>query len=70
MTLTGGVIGVLVAYGLAYGIGVFFAISPAINSTIITIALGLSTITGLAFGLFPAIKASHKDPIEALRQYQ
>jgi putative ABC transport system permease protein len=70
MTFMGGIIGVILAYISSYIIGIFLFVQPAINYKIILIALGLAVSTGIVFGLFPAIKASRKDPIEALRQYQ
>lgn len=72
LTSTGGVIGIgigslisyLIAIGARYaGYDWAFIISP----TAIILALGVSVLTGVTFGLYPAIKASRLDPIVALR---
>ncbi|MGA8145684.1 MAG: ABC transporter permease [Candidatus Acidiferrales bacterium] len=63
----GGVVGVLLALGIA---AIVRAVSPVPISTpiyAITIALALSTAVGLFFGIYPAMRASKLDPIEALR---
>lgn len=70
MTIGGGLIGLALAYGLAFAIASLFAFQPAVTWPIVSLAMGLSTIVGLVFGLFPAVRASKKDPIAALRQYQ
>jgi len=45
--------------------GAGIQLSP--NATRVLIALGLSTGVGLFFGIYPAVRASRLDPIEALR---
>lgn len=70
MTVSGGIIGLLLAYGTAYSISAFFDFRPAVNWQIIGLALGLAVSVGVIFGSFPALRASKKDPITALRQYQ
>ncbi len=69
MSLSGGIIGLIVAYCLALIIGLFMGILPAFTWTILAITLGLSLSVGIIFGLFPAIRAARKDPINALRHH-
>ncbi len=67
LTAVGGVLGI--ALGSAIGIGVHFATGFPISLPWWSFALGLgfSAGVGILFGMFPAIKASSLDPIEALR---
>lgn len=69
MSVSGGIIGLVVAYGAASFIGLMLGFFPAINWQIIATALGLSVSVGVLFGLAPAVRAARKDPIEALRQH-
>lgn len=70
MSVAGGIIGLLVAYILAFAISTFLPFTPALTGSIVLTALLLSTIIGVVFGLFPALRAARKDPITALRQLQ
>ncbi len=70
MTLTffGGVIGVLVAVGIAQLVMLLMPSLPASIATwSIFLALGVSIAVGLIFGVLPARKAANLDPIECLR---
>ncbi len=67
LSLIGGLLGVAGAYGLATAIGKYAKITPVFTMNAILIATGVSVAIGIIFGLAPAIKASRKRPIEALR---
>lgn len=70
MCIIGGIIGILLAYVLAYFIASQLYFEPSLSPYILGSGFGLALIVGVIFGLYPAVKAARKDPIEALRQYQ
>ncbi len=63
----GGIIGLLLGYGGAYGLGSFVNITPAISPVLVVTAIIFSSAVGILFGIYPARKAARLDPIEALR---
>ncbi|MDQ5913070.1 MAG: putative transport system permease protein [Patescibacteria group bacterium] len=67
ITLTGGVLGILLSLVAGYVISSQTAIQPAMDLWIIALAAGVSLLVGIIFGTWPAIRAAHKDPIYALR---
>jgi len=69
LSIGGGVAGFVLGYALAFGVSLFLTFDPLLNWEIAGIAIGLSVIAGTLFGLYPAIRASRKDAISALRQY-
>ncbi|MFY9228277.1 MAG: ABC transporter permease [Candidatus Microsaccharimonas sp.] len=69
LSIGGGIVGYIVGYLGAFAISTFLTFDPVFSWEIAAIAIGLSLFIGTIFGLYPAIRASKKDPISALRQY-
>lgn len=69
MSLLGGLLGYLVGYVIAFIISTFLYFLPVFTWVTAAVALSMSVVVGVIFGLYPAIKASRKDTIESLRQY-
>jgi ABC-type antimicrobial peptide transport system permease subunit len=67
LTLVGGVAGVLLGIAASVVVGHLLEWPTAISSSTIGVGLLVSTVVGLVFGYYPALRASLLDPIEALR---
>ena len=67
LSLVGGLIGVISGVIIAKLIGTFSDMKVAITLMPILVSFGFSGIVGMAFGYYPAYKASLLNPIDALR---
>lgn len=67
LSVVGGVLGVLLGWGVSVGIAAFAGWPPVIPSMAIVVAVTFSAAVGLFFGMYPANKAAKLDPIQALR---
>ena len=67
LTGVGGALGIGVGLGAALLARVVFDFEAAAPLWAVLLGFGVSTAVGVAFGLWPAVKASRLDPIEALR---
>lgn len=67
ITLLGGIIGLLLSFAAGGLVAFKTPLTPVITPQVILLAFGLSVIIGIIFGLWPAWRASRKDPIQALR---
>lgn len=65
----GGFFGYLLGYSFSFTVSIFLPVLPVISWQIMVLAAGLSIIIGIIFGMYPAIRAARKDPIESLRYY-
>jgi putative ABC transport system permease protein len=79
ITFVGGVLGILLAYAVSFSVGTLTLYSALakhgemgdirllISPATVLVSTGILALVGLVSGMVPAIRASHLDPIEALR---
>lgn len=64
----GGVIGILLGYGLSLILGkAMYDLILFPDSLVTAGAFAFSVIIGIVFGIYPAVKASNLQPVDALR---
>jgi putative ABC transport system permease protein len=67
LTFVAGLLGIAAGFGLSRIIASVGSIQTAVTPTVVLIAVSVSVIVGLFFGVWPAMRASKLDPVEALR---
>ncbi len=67
LTATGAAIGLIVGWVVALIVNATTPIQASVPPLAVVAALGSSAITGIVFGMLPALKASRLDPVAALR---
>jgi putative ABC transport system permease protein len=67
LSLFGGLIGILAGLGIALGVTSALKVPFSVEPGIIMLAFAFSAMVGMVFGYFPARRAAHLNPIEALR---
>jgi putative ABC transport system permease protein len=68
LSVTGGILGVVFAILVNYLLRIFTNLQPVVTLPVVAIAVMVATVVGTIFGMAPALQASRKDPIEALRR--
>jgi putative ABC transport system permease protein len=67
ISVLGGVVGILLGIGLAWGVESLFGVRTIISTWSVLISFGVSAMVGVVFGYFPAKKAADEDPVNSLR---
>lgn len=66
ITFIGGILGLVSGYGIAVLIGNFMELKAVLTMQTILLSTSVSVLTGLFFGIMPAINAAKMDPIKAI----
>ncbi len=67
LSLSGGLIGIMVGIGLALLAGALTPLPAAVSWPAVGLGIGMSAMIGIFFGSYPAWRAARLDPIDALR---
>ena len=69
IAVAGGIFGFVLGFSFAFGVSIVLPFKPFISWQIALLIGIISILVGIIFGIYPALRASRKDPIESLRQY-
>lgn len=67
LSITGGILGILFAVLISMLLNSLTVLETSVTAFPIIIALSFSTVVGLFFGIYPAMRAARLNPIDALR---
>ena len=70
LSVLGGFLGLMLGYILAFLISIITPFTPYISLEILAITFLTALGVGIIFGIYPALKAASKNPIDSLRHYR
>lgn len=70
LSILGGIFGLVLGYILAFLLSVITPFAPYVSWEILAITLLTTLVVGILFGIYPAIKAASKNPIDSLKHYR
>lgn len=70
LSIMGGIFGLVIGYTLAFLLSVITPFAPYISVEIISVSFLTTLVIGIIFGIYPAIKAASRNPIDSLKHYR
>ncbi len=70
LSMLGGLFGLVLGYILAFFVSIATPFAPYISGGILLTTFVTSLAVGVIFGIYPALKAASKNPIESLKHYR
>ena len=70
MSILGGIMGIILGYILAFFASSITPFAPYISWQILLIVFATTIAVGIIFGIYPAVKAASKNPIDSLKHYR
>jgi len=70
LCVLGGFLGIVLGYILAFFVSIVTPFTPYISWQVLVVTLGTTIVVGILFGIYPALKAASKNPIESLKHYR
>ena len=70
LCVLGGFLGIVLGYIFAFLVSIITPFTPYISWQVLVITLATTVIIGVLFGIYPALKAASKNPIESLKHYR
>ncbi|MDO8552580.1 MAG: ABC transporter permease [bacterium] len=67
LTIIGGVIGIVLGWFISLVVNLSGVVQTSVSLSSVLLAFGVSAVTGIVFGYYPARRAASLNPIEALR---
>ncbi len=67
LTVIGGVVGIALGWLISFVVNLTGLVTTSVSLSSVVIAFGVSAVTGIVFGYYPARKAAGMNPIDALR---
>ena len=70
LCVLGGFLGIVLGYIFAFLVSIITPFIPYISWQILVVTIVTTIIIGVLFGIYPALKAASKNPIESLKHYR